>query len=57
VPVRVDAGTGEVSWSSPDVDLQPVGTLRTLAVMDALRLLATTIAGAVPSRADGKQSM
>jgi len=51
IQIRVDASTGRASWSTPDVELDPIGGRRQLDLTTALRMLAETITGALPASA------
>jgi hypothetical protein len=51
IQISIDASTGRAAWSSPDVDLAPIGGRRQLDLTAGLRMLAETITGALPASA------
>jgi len=51
IQIGIDASTGRASWSSPDVELPPIGGRRQLDLTAGLRTLAETITGALPASA------
>jgi hypothetical protein len=51
IQISIDPTTGRTTWSSPDIDLAPIGGRRQLDLTVGLRLLAETITGALPTSA------
>jgi hypothetical protein len=52
IQISIDHSTGRAAWSSPDVDLAPIGGRRQLDLTAGLRMLAETITYALPASLD-----